>query len=99
MQGSSPSEQDQGWAVLVQADREINRLQALRDSMSDPFDRDAATHDLQAIQVGSDALMDEMSLGDGRSHDAEIRSLSARLQRAMNAGEAAESQPQAPAAR
>ncbi len=92
MQGAPPVEQDQGWASLVEADRELNALQALRDRTADLFVQDALDHQIATIRRWSDALTDTMTVGDGRVHDAEIRLLSANLQRALGAGVAAEMQ-------
>ncbi len=98
-QAAAPAEQDQGWAVLVEADREVNALEAQRDAMSDPFVKDAITHQIGAIVARSDALVDEMTVGDGRSHDAKIRRLSSVLQRDMGSGVATEMQGASPAGR
>lgn len=92
MQGAAPVEQDQGWAALVEADREIRALEVLRDGTPDPLVRDAIDHQITAIRRWSDALTDTMTIGDGRVHDGQIRRLAANLQRAMSAGVAAEMQ-------
>ena len=96
---AAPVEQDQGWAVLVEADREVNALEAQRDATSDPFVKDAISHQIGAIVARSDALVDEMTVGDGRSHDAKIRRLSSVLQRDMGVGVATEMQGAEPAGR
>jgi len=92
MQAAPPQQQDQGWAALVEADREIRTLEKQRDAATDPFVREAMTHQIDAIMTRSDELLDEMSLGDGRSHDTQIRRMTSNLQRAMGAGVAAERQ-------
>jgi hypothetical protein len=98
-QAAAPAEQDQGWAVLIEADREVNTLEAQRDATSDPFVQDAITHQIGAIVARSDALVDEMTVGDGRSHDARIRRLSAALQHDMGVGVATEMQGGGPSGR
>jgi hypothetical protein len=98
-EAAAPAEQDQGWAVLIEADREVNALEAQRDTTSDPFVQDAITHQIGAIVARSDALVDEMTAGDGRSHDAKIRRMSAALQRDMGVGVATEMQGAGPAGR
>jgi hypothetical protein len=92
MQGSPPVEQDRGWASLVEADREIGSLQALRDQTPDIFVQDALNHQIDTIRKWSDALTDAMTIGDGQVHDVQIDRLSANLERAMSAGVAAEMQ-------
>lgn len=92
MQGAAPVEQDRGWASLVEADREIKTLEVLRDRTADRFVQDALGHQIMTIRRWSDALTDTMTIGDGQVHDAELRRLSANLQRALGAGVAAEMQ-------
>jgi hypothetical protein len=98
-QTAAPAEQDQGWAVLIEADREVNELEAQRDTTSDPFVQDAITHQIGVIVARSDALVDEMTVGDGRSHDVRIRRLSAALQHDMGFGVATEMQGGGPSGR
>ena len=92
MQPAPPQMQDQGWATLVEADREATKLEAERDSTPDPFVQDAIAHQIEQIRAESQALTDEMTVGDGKSHDAQIQRLAANLQRAMQAGAATEMQ-------
>src|ERR1700722_3429306 len=97
-QAIAPVTQAQGWAALVEADREVNALEAQREAIRDPFVADALTHQIEAIVSRSDALMDEMTAGDGRSHDVQIRRLTSVLQHDMGTGVAAEMQgPERPA--
>jgi len=91
-QAAAPVEQDQGWAVLVEADREVRALEIDREATSDPFVASAITHQIETIEAHSDALIDAMSIGDGQSHDARIRRLSSVVQRDMGVGAAAEMQ-------
>ncbi len=92
MQGAPPVEQEQGWASLVEADREISALEATRERIDDIFVQDAIDHQVANIRRWSDVLTDVMTIGDGRVHDTEIRRVSANLQRAMSVGVATEMQ-------
>lgn len=92
MQPQAPSAQDQGWATLVEADREMKDLAMIRDQAVDPFRRQAVEQQLADLRARSDRLLDEMTVGDGRVHDAAIRADVAGLQRAMNAHAATELQ-------
>ncbi len=91
-QAPPPQEQDLGWAVLVTADREVKALEMVRDRTADLFVRQAIQGQIDAILKDSNELIDEMTIGDGRVHDRQIRLESANLQRAMGAGVATEKQ-------
>ncbi len=91
-QAADPVERDQGWAVLVEADRRIRALEVNLEGTSDPFVADAIAHQIESIEAHSDALIDEMTIGDGQSHDVSIRRLASVLQRDMGVGVAAEMQ-------
>ena len=81
-----PVQQDQGWAALVEADRQIVLLTRERDAATDPFVRSAMTHQIAVIVTDSSLLMNEMTAGDGQVHDGRIRQLVANLQRATSTG-------------
>lgn len=96
MQPASPTEQDQGWAALVEADRETKDLAAVHDQTTDPGKRAAIEQQITDLRARSDKLLDDMSIGDGRVHDAAIRADVANLHRSMHANAATEMQGGAP---
>lgn len=97
MQRSAPpTAQDQGWAALVEADREINALAAIRDRTPDAGRRNDVQLEMMELRARSDRLLDDMSIGDGRVHDAAIRADVANLHRAMHAEAATEMQGESP---
>lgn len=97
MQASAPvTAQDQGWAALVEADRELNALTEIRERLPDAAARNDVSLQMMDIRARSDRLLDDMSIGDGRVHDDAIRADVANLHRAVNAGAATEMQGQSP---
>jgi hypothetical protein len=97
MQASAPpTVQDQGWAALVEADRELNDLAAIRDRTGGAAARNDISLQMMDIRARSDRLLDDMSIGDGRVHDDAIRADVANLHRAVHAGAATEMQGQPP---
>lgn len=93
MQRSSPATaQDQGWAALVEADREVKELVSIRDRTPDPAARDDIQLQIIELRARTDRLLDDMSIGDGRVHDAAIRADVANLHRAMHADAVTEMQ-------
>jgi hypothetical protein len=99
MQGVGPAIQDQGWAALVEADREMTALTRLRDAATEPSHRRAIDRQVAELTARSHKLMDDMTIGDGRLHVTVIRADVASLHRAMHAGAAAEMQASDPAHR
>ncbi|HEY3816290.1 MAG TPA: hypothetical protein VGL81_03915 [Polyangiaceae bacterium] len=103
MQAAPPTMQDEGWAALVEADREMKDLTAVRDDTSDPFVRDAVETEMTTLRARSDRLLDDMSIGDGRVHDRAIRADVTNLYRSMYVGAATERQgestPKVPSSR
>ncbi len=87
-----PTVQDQGWAALVEADREINALAAAREATPDAGRRNDIQLQMMELRARSDRLLDDMSIEDGRVHDAAIRADVANLHRAMHAEAATEMQ-------
>jgi hypothetical protein len=67
-------------------------LARLRDSSTDPFLQVAVTRQLDDLRIHSDRLIDEMTIGDARVHDAAIRADVANLQRTVNGTANAERQ-------
>jgi hypothetical protein len=94
VQGAGPAILDQGWAALVEADREMKALATIRDGAADPFQRRAIDRRIAELSARSNKLIDDMALGDGRGRvrDTAIRADVATLHRAMHAGAAAEMQ-------
>jgi hypothetical protein len=90
MQGAPVQEQDYGWAVLVETDRQLERLAAARDGTDDPFYKADVDGRIATLAATSDALLAEMTAADGRIHDARIRQLRWELQRQLTDAEAAE---------
>jgi hypothetical protein len=88
----APTVQDQGRDVLVEADRQMRDLEAMRDSASDPFVRDDMDRQIEVMRQQSDRLLDDMTINDGRVHDVAIRTDAANLQRTMSAAASAEKQ-------
>jgi hypothetical protein len=84
-QPSAPTVQDQGWAVLVEADRQVNELEQLHDSTADPYLREAMTRQIEDLRARSNRLLDQMTIGDGRVHDVSIRADVENLQRTISA--------------
>jgi hypothetical protein len=91
----SPSVQDQGRDVLIEADRQMKDLEQLPRS-SDPFVREAMTRQVADLRTRSDRLLEDMTLDDGRVHDTAIRADVTNLQRTMNAAANAEKQAEPP---
>jgi hypothetical protein len=89
-----PVVQDQGRGVLIEADRQMKDLKQLRDDATDPFVREAMTRQFEDLVTRSDRLLDDMTISDGRVHDATIRVDVANLQRSMSATANAEKQAQ-----
>jgi hypothetical protein len=91
---ASPVVQDQGRGVLIEADRQMKDLKQLRDDATDPFMREAMTRQFEDLGARSERLLDDMTISDGRVHDATIRVDVANLQRSMSATANAEKQAQ-----
>ena len=83
--------QDQGRAVLIEADRQMAHLGQSADS-SDPFVHEAMMREMADLRVRSDRLRDDMTMDDGRGHEAAIRADLANLRRTMSAAANAERQ-------
>jgi hypothetical protein len=96
MQAASPTAQDQAWAALVEADREMKALTDVRDRTPDMGARNDVELQILELRARSDRLLDDMSIGDARSHDAAIRADIANLQRAIHAEAATEMQGEPP---
>lgn len=96
MQAAPPTQQDQGWAALVEADREMRDLANVRDATPDLATRNGIELQMMELRARSDKLLDDMSIGDGRVHDAAIRADVSNLHRAMNSDAATEMQGQTP---
>jgi hypothetical protein len=96
MQSAGPTVQDQGWAALVEADREMTALARIRDGAADPFQRQAVERQIAELSARSNKLLDDMTIGDGRTHDTTVRADVATLHHAMHAGAAAEMQAAEP---
>ncbi len=93
MQRRAPATvQDQGWAALVEADREMKDLASIRDRTPDLGRREDIQLQIIELRARSDRLLDDMSIGDGRVHDTAIRADIANLHRAMHAEAATEMQ-------
>ena len=91
-----PTAQDQGWAALVEVDRELKDLEMLRDRTPDLGRRNEIELQVMDLRARSDRLLDDMSIGDGRVHDAAIRADIANLHRAMHADAVTEMQGESP---
>ncbi|HEX8796229.1 MAG TPA: hypothetical protein VF765_35005 [Polyangiaceae bacterium] len=91
-----PTAQDQGWAALIEADREMTDLASVRDKMPDLARRNDIELQLMDLRARSDRLLDDMSIGDGRVHDAAIRADIANLHRSMHSDAATEMQGESP---
>jgi hypothetical protein len=87
----SPSVQDQGRDVLIEADRQMKDLEQLPRS-TDPFLREAMTRQVADLRSRSDRLLQDMTRSDGLVHDTAIRADVTNLQRTMNAAANAEKQ-------
>lgn len=96
MQRLPPTVQDQGWAALVEADREIHQLAEVRDRTPDLAARNDIALQMMELRARSDRLLDDMSIGDGRVHDTAIRADVANLQRMMHADAVTEMQGESP---
>jgi hypothetical protein len=95
MQGAGrtgPTNQDQGWAALVEADREMNALAGIRDGATDPFQRRAIDRRIAELSARSHKLMDDMTVFGRPMDDAAVRADVTTLHRAMHAGAATEKQ-------
>ena len=86
-----PSVQDQGRAVLIEADRQMKDLAQLPTS-PDPFVHDAMARQMDELRVRSDTLLDDLTIDDGQVHDTTILADVTNLQRTMNATANAEKQ-------
>jgi hypothetical protein len=97
-QPRDPTSQDYGRAALLVADRQMKELAQLRDSSTDPFVTEAMTRQVEGLHLLSDKLLDDMTFGDARVHDAAIVVDVANLQRTIDTAANAEKQAEEPAA-
>lgn len=79
MQPAPPTVQDEGWATLVEADRQMERLRQDRDGTTDPFRLQVIDRNLALLGSRTQQLMNDMTRDDGRVHDVEIRADIANL--------------------
>ena len=94
----APTAQDYGRAALVVADRQMKDLAQLRDSSTDPFVTEAMNRQIEGLHLLSTKLLDELTVGDARVHDAAIVVDVANLQRAIDTAANAERQAEEPSA-
>jgi len=91
-QPGAPTAQDYGRAALVVADRQMKEIAQLRDSSTDPFVTEAMTRQVEGLHLLSNKLLDDLTVGDARVHDATIVVDVANLQRTIDTAANAEKQ-------
>jgi hypothetical protein len=96
-QPRDPTAQDYGHAALVVADRQMKDLAQLRDSSTDPYVTEAMTRQIEGLNLLSNKLLDDLTVGDARVHDAAIVVDVANLQRTIDTAANAEKQAEEPA--
>ena len=96
-QPRAPTAQDYGRAALVVADRQMKELAQLRGSSTDPFVTEAMTRQVEGLHLLSNKLLDDLTVGDARVHDATIVVDVANLQRTIDTAANAEKQAEEPA--
>jgi hypothetical protein len=97
-QPRAPTAQDYGRAALVVADRQMKELAQLRDRSTDPFVTEAMTRQVESLHLHTNKLLDDLTVGDARLHDAAIVVDVANLQRTIDTAANAEEQAEEPVA-